>query len=255
MQYLGGKSRISRRISEVIQYEISRREITNCEINRGEDNRTCVRGGQCLVSLFCGTCSVESKLASYFDKLILNDKHEYLIAMLKAAQNGYEFPDAISWEEYQYIKDHKAENPALTGFVGFGCSFGGKFFGGYARNKTGTNYAAQSKRSLLKYMENLMRAEFTCLDYRAVELPHGCVVYCDPPYDGTTGYSVGKFNSAEFWEYMREISKDHLVFISEQTAPSDFVKIWSKPFTRTIDVNKNNQIKATEKLFIHEKWR
>ena len=54
---------------------------------------------------------------------------------------------------------------------------------------------------------------------------------------------------------MREISKDHLVFISEQTAPSDFVKIWSKPFTRTIDVNKNNQIKATEKLFIHEKWR
>ena len=256
MQYLGGKSRISRRISEVIQYEVSRRKITNCETNRGEDNRTCVRwGGQCLVSLFCGTCSVESNLASYFDKLILNDKHKYLIAMLKAAQSGYEFPDTISREEYQYIKDHKDESPALTGFVGFGCSFGGKFFGGYARNKTGTNYAAQSKRSLLKDMENLTRAEFTCLDYRAVELPHGCVVYCDPPYDGTTGYSVGKFDSAEFWKYMREISKDHLVFISEQTAPSDFVGIWSKPFTRTIDVNKNNQIKATEKLFVHEKWR
>ena len=81
------------------------------------------------------------------------------------------------------------------------------------------------------------------------------MVYCDPPYNGTTGYGVGKFDSAEFWEYMREISKDHLVFISEQTAPSVFVEIWSKPFTRTIDVNKNNQIKATEKLFIHEKWR
>lgn len=236
MRYQGGKSQIAKPIAEKI-----------IERTFG--------GGQCLVSLFCGTCSVESKLASYFDKLILNDKHEYLIAMLKAAQSGYEFPDAISREEYQYIKDHKAENPALTGFVGFGCSFGGKFFGGYARNKTGRNYATESKRSLLKDIATLTRAEFTCLDYRDVQLPQGSVVYCDPPYNGTTGYSVGKFDSAEFWEYMREISKNHLVFISEQTAPSDFVEIWGKPFTRTIDVNKNNQIKATEKLFVHEKWR
>ena len=27
------------------------------------------------------------------------------------------------------------ENPALTGFVGFGCSFGGKWWGGYAKDK------------------------------------------------------------------------------------------------------------------------
>ena len=45
MQYLGGKSRISRRISEVIQYEVSRRKITNCETNRREDSRTHVREG------------------------------------------------------------------------------------------------------------------------------------------------------------------------------------------------------------------
>lgn len=236
MRYLGGKSRIAKPIAEKITERM-------------------FGGGQCLVSLFCGTCSVESKLAGYFDRLILNDKHVYLIAMLKAAQSGYEFPDAISREEYYYIKDHKNENPALTGFAGFGCSFGGKFFCSYAQNKTGTNYAAQSKRSLLKDMANLTRAEFTCLDYRDVELSHGCVVYCDPPYSGTSGYSVGKFDSAEFWEYMRKISENHLVFISEQTAPSDFVEIWSKPFIRTIDVNKDNQIKVTEKLFIHEKWR
>ena len=140
----------------------------------------------------------------------------------------------------------------LSGFVGFGCSFGGKWFGGYARNKTNTNYALQSKKSLLKDMNTLMDAEFICEDYRNVVLPDNCVIYADPPYNGTTGYGKEKFDSEAFWEYIREISKEHLVFVSEQTAPSDFICIWEKPFTRTLDVNKNNQFKVTEKLFIHE---
>ena len=101
-------------------------------------------------------------------------------------------------------------------------------------------------------MNNLMDAEFICKDYHDVELPKDCVVYADPPYDNTTGYGKEKFNSEEFWKYMREISKEHIVFISEQTAPDDFVSIWEKPFTRTLDVNKNNQFKVTEKLFVHK---
>lgn len=185
--------------------------------------------------------------------MILNDKHEYLIQMLKSVQQGYELPDHISEEEYKYIRNNKDENPALTGFVGFGCSFGGKWFGGYARNKTGTNYAAQSKRSLLKDMATLMDAEFICKDYVDVELPStSCVIYADPPYDNTTGYGNEKFDSIKFWNYARKISQNYLMFISEQTAPEDFIAIWEKPFTRTLDVNKQNQFKVTEKLFIHK---
>ena len=211
-------------------------------------------GGQnsTFVSLFCGSCSVESKIKG-FDRMILNDKHEYLIQMLKSVQQGYELPDHISEEEYKKISNNKDENPALTGFVGFGCSFGGKWFGGYARNKTGTNYAAQSKRSLLKDMATLMDAEFICKDYADVELPSiSCVIYADPPYDNTTGYGKEKFDSIKFWNYARKISQNYLMFISEQTAPEDFIAIWEKPFTRTLDVNKQNQFKVTEKLFIHK---
>lgn len=51
---------------------------------------------------------------------------------------------------------------------------------------------------------------------------------------------------------MRKISRNHLVFISEQNAPEDFISIWEKIFTRTLDVNKNNQFKVSEKLFIHK---
>lgn len=231
MRYQGGKSRIATSIAQVIA-------------SNRESNQT-------FVSLFCGTCSVESKVKG-FDKVICNDKHKYLIDLLKGVQNGYELPEYISEQDYKKIRSNKDEDPILTGFVGFGCSFGGKWFGGYARNKTRTNYAAQSKRSLLKDMATLMNAEFTCLDYREVKIPKGSVVYCDPPYNNTTGYNNEKFNTNEFWEYMRKISKDNIVLISEQTAPDDFVAIWEKPFTRTLDVNKNNQFKVAEKLFIHK---
>lgn len=235
MRYQGGKSRIAKQIAQVIA-NISSRERE--------------RESNCFVSLFCGSCSVESKISG-FDKKILNDKHEYLIELLNGVKNGYNLPEYISEENYKYIKEHKDDDKILAGFVGFGCSFGGKWFGGYARNKTGTNYALQSKKSLLKDMDKLMDAEFICKDYRDVQLPNGCVVYADPPYNNTTGYGKEKFDSKQFWNYMREISKEHIVIISEQVAPDDFISIWEKPFTRTLDVNKNNQFKVTEKLFIH----
>lgn len=231
MRYQGGKSRIAQQIAEIIQRE-------------RESNLT-------FVSLFCGSCSIESKVKD-FDKIICNDKHEYLIELFKSVQNGYELPELITEEQYKYIKEHKNEDKALAGFVGFGCSFGGKWFGGYARNKTNTNYALQSKKSLLKDMNNLMAANFTCQDYHDVIIPNNSIVYADPPYNNTTGYGKDKFNSDEFWEYMRTISKNNKVFISEQTAPNDFECVWEKEFTRTLDVNKENQFKVTEKLFTYK---
>lgn len=129
-------------------------------------------------------------------------------------------PETITEEQYQTIRANKDADPVLAGFVGFGCSFGGKWFGGYARNKGGTNYAAQSKRSLLKDMATLGGAEIFCGDYKQVPIPPGAVVYADPPYDNTTGYNNEKFNSTEFWQAMRLLADTgHTVYISEQTAP------------------------------------
>ena len=101
-------------------------------------------------------------------------------------------------------------------------------------------------------MDNLMTTQFTCQDYRDVIIPNNSIVYADPPYNNTTGYGKDKFNSDEFWEYMRVISKNNKVFISEQTAPNDFECVWEKEFTRTLDVNKDNQFKVTEKLFTYK---
>ena len=204
MRYQGGKSRIAQQIAEIIQRERER-----------ESNLT-------FVSLFCGSCSVESKVNG-FDKIICNDKHEYLIELFKGVQNGYELPEIITEEQYKYIREHKDNDKVLTGFVGFGCSFGGKWFGGYARNKTNTNYALQSKKSLLKDTSNLMTAQFTCQDYHDVIIPNNSIVYADPPYNNTTGYGKDKFNSDEFWEYMRVISKNNKVFIALSRTPVTLV--------------------------------
>ena len=77
-------------------------------------------------------------------------------------------------------------------------------------------------------------------------------MYADPPYENTTGYSLGKFDSGEFWDYMRELSKEHIVLISEQTAPDDFEVVWEQELRRMLDINKENNFKITEKLF---KWK
>ena len=227
MQYMGGKSRISKQIAEVL----------NSAIDKDTP----------FVSLFCGSCAIESKVQA--DVKILNDKHPYLIAMWQALQNGWMPPDVVTKEEYYRVKANMDENPALTGFVGFGCSFGGKWWGGYAKDKRGDDYCGQAKRGLLKDLSGVVNATFTCLDYRDVEIPDNAVVYCDPPYVNTTGYTVGQFDTNEFWDYMRQLSKRCDVYISEESAPDDFECIWSKEKIRTLEKNDNVGRVKVEKLF------
>ena len=236
MRYQGGKTRIAKDISRVI-----------IEYSSG--------GQDTLVSLFCGACSVETKFTERFKNVICNDSHEYLIALWQGVQRGYELPDTVSEEEWRYRKNHKDEDKVLTGFIGFACSFGGRFFEGYARShKAKRNFALGGKKSIVKDIEYLKKLQFSCLDYRDVKLPDGCIVYADPPYNGTKQYGNKVFNSAEFWNYADEVSKTHMMFISELNAPDDYIPIWSKSVTRTLDRNKDNQFKAIEKLFLHKRW-
>ena len=231
MRYMGGKSRISKQIAEVL----------NSDIDKNKP----------FVSLFCGSCAIESKVQA--DIKILNDKHPYLIAMWQALQNGWTPPDVVTKEEYYRVKANMDENPALTGFVGFGCSFGGKWWGGYAKDRRGDDYCGQAKRGLLKDFPGVRYATFTCLDYHDVEIPDGAVVYCDPPYANTTGYTVGQFNTDDFWNYTRQLSKRCDVYISEESAPDDFECIWSKEKVRTLEKNDNVGRVKVEKLFKYKR--
>ena len=53
-------------------------------------------------------------------------------------------------------------------------------------------------------------------DYRDVEIKEDSICYLDPPYEDTSGYVSGAFNSKEFYQYIHEslVPKTKLVIVS-----------------------------------------
>lgn len=233
LRYFGGKTRTCKQIAKVI-----------------EENR---KENQIFLSPFIGGGWVESLITGEKE---CYDKHTYLIEMYKTLQNGWMPPTELTKEEYTYIKNNKDEKSYLTGFVGFGCSFAGKWFGGYAKDKTGRNYCLNAHNSILKKMEGLHKQNtyFDCKDYKELN-PNGYIIYCDPPYEGTTQYDkniVSEFNHEEFWNVIREWSKDNTVIVSEYKAPDDFVCIWQQSVKLDIRDKDNKKKKRVEKLFTYK---
>lgn len=102
----------------------------------------------------------------------------------------------------------------------------------------------------LECLGSLERLERLEMDYRDVQLPDGCVVYCDPPYAGTDGYGLHKsaFDQEAFWNWARKCER--LLFISEYSAPVDFVPIEEVPHRSRLSSTTNKSV--TERLFVHE---
>ena len=232
MRYFGGKQRISKSLSEYLNLQL--------------------KEGQPFVDLFCGSCNIISKIDN--NRLrIANDKHKYLIAMWKALQNGWQMPDNISEEEYHYIKSRKDENMPLTGFVGFGVSFSGKWFGGYCKDSKNRNYCLNAKNSNNKILGKIQDVIFYNEDYENVDIPKGSLVYCDIPYKNATQYSVkevGKFNHDKFYEWVRNNSDKYEIYVSEykENIPDDFEIVWQRESKKDIRNKDNHREPTTETL-------
>lgn len=187
-----------------------------------------------------------------------NDIHKELIAMFQEIQNGWQIPLHISEDEYNKVKDNKSEFPDYyVGLVGFNATFGSKYFGGYARGfkadkVTPRDIPNEALRNLSEQIPKIMDVEFISGDYRDNQYSNlkNAVIYCDPPYQGTTKYATDSFDYEAFWNWVREISKDNYVFISEYNAPDDFECIWSKNVTTSLKVHEHED--RTEKLFTYK---
>lgn len=232
---MGGKTRIAKEILPLILAD--RKE------------------GQYFVEPFCGGCNVTDKVLG---NRIANDYNEYLIAMFVGLMSGEKYPEQIDRELYNDVRGcfragSDKYDPGFIGWVGFIASYRGKFFGGYSgaymrSNGRYEDRIAESVRSVMQQAPKLRGVEFRSGDYRNLQIPDESIVYCDPPYMNTTGYSDG-INHDEFWRWCRERVYDgHKVYVSEYQAPDDFIKIWEKPVQNCLSTNK----KATEKLFIYE---
>ena len=232
MQYLGSKRRIAKYILPVMLSVRSSR--------------------QTWVEPFVGGANIIDKVHG---KRMGNDINKYLIALFKSICMGWCPPKKITKKEYEEIRNNKSKYPdALVGFVGFCCSFGGKWWGGYARKVTRNptySYAASGSNSLVRQSKLLRGVVFTCGDYYNMAIPSDSLIYCDPPYENTTKYS-NPFDSNRFWRWCREkIYEGHLLFVSEYSAPEDFLPVVTVPAMSKI--KKSTYQPRTERLFAHKK--
>lgn len=255
MRYFGGKARIAGKIADYINnlYE------TQCNISeekqefQNKSQNTLTSTHTTYVEPFCGACNVATKVN--IPNKILNDKHPYLIAMWKALQNGWIPPTEVTEEDYKLIKEFKDDFPYLTGFVGFGCSFAGKYFGGYARDGKGGNYAIRAKNSVLKKIDKIKTSEFLNKDFSELNFENS-LIYCDPPYRNTTQYNkqlLGEFNYPVFLEWVKEQSKNNIVLVSEYkyNLPESAKIVFELDSKTSIRDKSDKVINTTEILFTY----
>lgn len=239
MKYMGSKNRIAKHILPImLKYRTP--EMT-------------------WVEPFVGGANMIDKVEG---KRIGNDFNEYLIEMWKALQNGWVPPDFVSEEDWRDVKeqmDEKYEKHHIA-FVRLGCSFGADWNGGYARNvrkdkpnaellnRTTKSYCGQSKRNILKQLPKLKDVNFINGSYLDMVIPPNSLIYCDPPYEGTTDYKDG-FDHNVFWQWCRDKANEgHKVFVSEYNAPKDFTCIWEQEIVNTLN-NTTKTGKVIERLF------
>lgn len=189
---------------------------------------------------------------------LANDSHFYLIEMWKKLVSGWVPPTQITRDEYAHIKANKGSYaPCLVGWAGFNCSYSGKWFGGFAgrtKTKLGVtrDYQAEAIRNVIAQSKKLSDCAFSCVSYSELLIPPESIIYCDPPYRGSTQY-FQPFDHSLFWQWVRNISQQgHKVFVSEYAAPSDFRCIWQKQLSSSLSANGKygGNVTSTEKLFV-----
>ncbi len=210
--------------------------------------------GQWYVEPFVGGANVIEHVPGL---RIGSDIHPHLIEMWQAVVNGWVPPKFVSEDEYANLS-RKRNVDAMTGYVGFALSFGGKFFGGYRRDVAGTkgckeNMVTQSRRAseaMERQSFNLRGVKFRCGSYTDIDIPHESIIYCDPPYAGTTKYSTGSFDHDAFWRWCDACHEDgHSVFVSEYTAPAHWRCVWEKAVNSSLTRDTGGK-KGIEKLFV-----
>lgn len=237
MKYMGSKARLSKDLAPIINKLIKKNNI-NIYIE------PFVGGANMMEHIKCN-----HKIGS--------DINEYLIALWQDLQSGWSPPKTMSREMYNDIKNNKNEyGKSLVAIAGFCATYNAKWFGGYAgivKTKINTyrDYYDEAIRNIQKQMLNLINVEFKCCDYMEYSDVINTLIYCDIPYQGTTQYGSNKdFDYDKFWNWVRKMSENNLILISEYNAPNDFECIFEKTLTTTLD--KNSRKKDTEKLFIHK---
>ena len=231
MKYMGSKRRIAKHIIPIMVDAADKEGITD------------------WIEPFVGGGNLIDKVPDRFNRMGYDLNPHVIQAMIDIRDYPELLPDSVSEEEYKSYKGREPEE--ITSWVRFVCAFGSMFEGGYAKDcdKKSTWHAKQAKKNALKQSQLIKSVSFEYSSYDKLK-PIGALIYCDPPYKGTTGYKTGSFDHDKFYDWCRNMAKDNVVFVSEYSAPDDFVEVWrnENEFFNSCSV-KGGRSKSVEKLF------
>lgn len=214
MKYLGSKARHA---DEILAIVLAKRQ-----------------PGQTYVEPFVGGANVICRVPQAQGPRLGADLNKYMVALHTALANGWQPPRDMTKAEYAAMKKHPDKfDPALVAFAATGCSFGSMWFGEWVKpEKEGDSRCRQSADSCLRDAPGLAGATFVHASYADLTIPPRSLVYCDPPYVGTTGYDgtkkksipVGEvqdqWRAAPFWRWADAlVDAGHIVFVSEYSGP------------------------------------
>ena len=227
MKYMGSKARHAKELLPIIL------------ANRTE--------GQWYVEPFVGGANMIDKVDG---NRIGADVNEYLAEMWKAVSIGWNAPEYFDESDYSVVRENKEHyDKALVAYVGFALSYGGKWFGGWRRDRAGKrNYVNEAYKNAQKQFPKLLGVDVRHSSYQDLDIPAKSIIYCDPPYKDTTKYK-DSFDHESFYEWCRQKHKEgHQVFVSEYQMPDDFTCVWQKEVNSSLTKDTGSK-KATEKLF------
>ena len=233
MVYMGSKNRIAKYILPIMLEDANKKGITT------------------WVEPFVGGGNIIDKVPDDFQRIGI-DLNAHVIAALIAIRDLVdELPENLTKEEYKLLKGSEPE--PIKSWLRFVCSFAGKFEEGYARDKTGRNYAKEGASNAKKQSPKLQGVKLINGSYDQHSYFKNCLIYCDPPYENTASYKTGVFDHIKFWDWCRKMSKNNLVYVSEYKAPNDFICIWEGKSKTNLNPQRKTATEVTEKLFKYNK--
>lgn len=229
MKYMGSKNRIAKHILPIMLDAAKQAGITK------------------WVEPFVGGGNMIDKVPAEFERIGYDLNEHVIMAMIDIRDNVDLLPDSFSLEQRKNFKLQPAAS--ITSWACIVTSFGGDLNGGYAREKGSddSTFIGYGKRNAQKQSPKIQGVSFINQDYIELSFTDS-IIYCDPPYKGTTGYNKQGFDSDIFYQWCRDQSKNNIVFISEYEAP--FNEVWRGEIKTNFSSTRSKAThNAVEKLY------
>lgn len=158
MVYMGSKNRIAKFILPIMLKEANEKGITT------------------WVEPFVGGANIIDKVPNNFQRIGIDYNAHTIEALIAIRDLVDKLPTEVSEEYYKKIKGSEPE--PIKSWIRFVCSFGAKLDNGFARNKTGQNYAKVGVSNAQKQSPNLQGVKFIKGSYDEYSDFENCLIYC-----------------------------------------------------------------------------